>query len=90
MVRNVRGVLGVTDIINVKPPAGPAKVVTVIEEAFRREVSVDPRHVRVDVSDHTARLYGHVHSLREANAAEAAAAAAPGVSTVESHLVISP
>jgi osmotically-inducible protein OsmY len=90
MVRNVRGVLGVTDIINVKPPAGPAKVVTVIEDAFRREVSVDPRHVRVDVSDHTARLYGHVHSLREANAAEAAAAAAPGVSTVESHLVISP
>ena len=42
MVRNVRGVLGVTDIINVKAPAGPAKVVTVIEDAFRREVGVDP------------------------------------------------
>lgn len=90
MVRHVRGVIGVADTIDVKPPAGPPRVVTVIEDAFKREASVDLRHIRVDVSDHTARLYGHVHSLREANAAESAAAAAPGVATVESHLVISP
>jgi hypothetical protein len=31
-----------------------------------------------------------VHSLQEANAARSAAAAAPGISRVESHLVISP
>lgn len=70
MVRNVGGVIGITDIINVRRPAGPAKVVTVIEDAFRREAGVDSRHVRVDVSDHTARLYGQVHSLRAASAAE--------------------
>ena len=35
-------------------------------------------------------LYGHVHSLKEANAATAAAAAAPGIAKVESHLVVSP
>lgn len=46
--------------------------------------------IRVEVSDHTAKLYGHVHSLQEANAARAAAAAARGISQVESHLVISP
>jgi hypothetical protein len=33
---------------------------------------------------------GHVHSLKEANAATAAAAAAPGIAKVESHLVVSP
>jgi hypothetical protein len=33
------------------------------------------------------KLYGHVHSLKEANAA---AAAAPGIAKVESHLVVSP
>jgi len=33
---------------------------------------------------------GHVHSVNEANAVTAAAAAAPGVAKVENHLVVSP
>ena len=49
-----------------------------IEEAFKREAEIDTRHINVEVSDHTAKLYGHVHSLNEATAATAAAAAAPG------------
>jgi osmotically-inducible protein OsmY len=55
----------------------------------RREVEADAVRIRVEVSDHTARLYGQVHSLQEANAAQAAASA-PGVASVESHLVIAP
>jgi len=95
MVRNVDGVLGVTNTITVTPPVFPeqveAKIVEAkIEEAFRREAEVDARHVRVEVSDHTAKLYGHVHSLNEVTAARAAAAAAPGVASVESHLLVSP
>jgi len=89
-VRQVRGVVGVTDIITVNPPVSPERVQAVIEDAFRREAEVDARHIRVEVSDHTAKLYGHVHSLHEAAAARAAAAAAPGVATVESHLMVSP
>ena len=42
------------------------------------------------MSDRTARLYGEVHSPQEATAAQAAAALAPGVASVESHLVIAP
>ena len=90
MVRNVRGVIGVTDLITVTPPASPERIREAIEDTFRREAEVDARHVSVDVTDHTARLYGHVHSVKEANAARAAAAAAPGIADVESHLVISP
>jgi osmotically-inducible protein OsmY len=90
MVRNVRGVLGVTNTITVEPPVSPERVEALIEDAFKREAEVDARHVRVEVSDHTAKLYGHVHSLQEASAAKAAAAAAPGVAQVESHLVVSP
>ena len=90
MVRQVRGVIGVTDTIVVKPSANPQSVQAVIEETFKRAAAIDARHVRVEVSDHTAKLYGHVHSLQEANAARAAAAAARGISRVESHLVISP
>ena len=56
----------------------------------KREAEVDARHVKVEVTDHTAKLYGHVHSMREASAAAAAAAAAPGIAEVESHLVVAP
>jgi osmotically-inducible protein OsmY len=90
MVRNVRGVNGVINDVTVTPPVTPDRVQTQIQEAFKREAGVDARHVRVEIADHTARLYGHVHSVNEANAAAAAAAAAPGVAKVESHLVISP
>ena len=88
MVRNVRGVVGITNNILVKPRVSADQIEAKIEEAFKREAEVDARHIRVEVSDHTAKLYGHVHSLNEANAASVAAAAAPGVSGVESHLVV--
>ena len=90
MVRQVRGVTGVSDLITVKPPASPAQVQEVIEETFKREAEIDARHISIEVSDHTAKLYGHVHSVNEASAARAAAAAAPGIAAVESHLVVSP
>jgi osmotically-inducible protein OsmY len=90
MVRQVRGLTGVSDLITVKPPASPAQVQQVIEETFKREAEIDARHISIEVSDHTAKLYGHVHSLNEASAARVAAAAAPGIAAVESHLVVSP
>lgn len=89
-VRNVRGVVAVTDNISVIPPVSPTRIEDEIEETFKREAEVDARHVRVEVSDHTAKLYGHVHTLKEASAARAAAAAAPGVANVENHLLILP
>ena len=90
MARHVRGVTGLLNNITVRPPADPAQVQTLIEEMFKRQAEADAVHIRVEVSDHTARLYGQVHSLQEANAAQAAAASAPGVAIVESHLVIAP
>jgi osmotically-inducible protein OsmY len=85
----VYGVKAVANDLTVKPPASPQKVQEVIEDAFKREAEVDARHISVGVSDHTAKLYGHVHSVHEATAAQAAASA-PGISAVESHLVVSP
>jgi osmotically-inducible protein OsmY len=57
---------------------------------LRRDAEVDARHITIEISDHIAKLYGNVRSLREAADAAAATAAAPGVSAVESHLVVSP
>jgi osmotically-inducible protein OsmY len=90
MVQHVRGVTGVLNNIAVTSPVSPDAVQATIEEAFKRAAEVDARHIRVEVTDHTAKLYGHVHSLYEAGAARAAAAAAPGVATVESHLTVEP
>ena len=63
MVRNVRGVMGITNNIKVSPPVSAERVAAEIEEAFKREAEVE-------VSDHTATLYGHVHSLHEATKVE--------------------
>jgi osmotically-inducible protein OsmY len=90
MVRNVKGVIGITNTIRVSPPDTTMEVLEEIEQAFRRETDVDPRHIRVEITDHTARLFGHVHSLKEATTATEAAASAPGVAQVESHLVVEP
>ena len=90
MVRHVRGVIGLLNNITVRPPANPAQVETLIEEMLKRQAEADALQIRVEVSDRTARLYGQVHSLQEATAAQAAAASAPGVASVESHLVIAP
>jgi osmotically-inducible protein OsmY len=90
MVRQVGGVIGVTDAITVKPPASPEEVEAAIEGAFNRQAQIDARRIRVEVSGQTAELYGQVRSLHEAAAARAAAASAPGVARVESHLVVTP
>lgn len=94
MVRHVRGVVGITNNVTIAPPAPSSAVKSQIEadieEAFRREAEVDARRVSVDVTDHTARLYGHVHSLKEATAARAAAASAPGIAAVDDHLLVTP
>jgi osmotically-inducible protein OsmY len=90
MVRQVRGVTGVTDVITVKPQVSPERVQTVIEDAFNREARIDAQHIEVQVSDNVAKLYGSVRSLHEAAAARSAAASAPGIVAVESHLVVTP
>src|SRR6201996_4648739 len=90
MVNHVRGVAGVRNFITVRPPASPEAVDAAIEQAFKREAEVDARHVKVEVTDTTAKLYGHVHARGGASPAAAAAAAAPGIAEVDSHLVVTP
>lgn len=90
MTRNVRGVVGITNVIRVTPPTSGDQVEAEIQEAFRRDAELDARRITVQVFEDTARLYGHVHSIREANSAAEAAAAAPGIAKVESHLLVSP
>ncbi len=89
-VRRLKGVMGVSNLIQVKPRAQPAEVKRKIEEAFRRSAEVDAKHVTVETTGSEVVLQGTVRSWFERQEAERAVWAAPGVTKVDNRLVISP
>ncbi len=90
-VERVRGVKGVTNMIAIKPAVtavSPAKVREEIEDALIRAASLDARRINVRTSDHTVILEGRVRSWAEAEEAEDAAWAAPGVTNVDNRIKV--
>lgn len=89
-VRDLAGVKGVLNRIEVKPRASAGDVRAKIEDALRRSAEVEARRVIVEAHDGTVELRGNVHSWSEKNEAARAAWAAPGVTRVENNLVVVP
>lgn len=90
-VRNIIGVKGVTNDITLKAKKiQPSVVKHKIEEALKREAEREARLISVEVRDNKVILSGKVHSYAEREDAKWAAWSAPGVSTVENNLSISP
>lgn len=88
-VRPLIGVLGVTNLIRVRPTAQVPEVKAKIEAALHRRADVDAAKVKVESrDDHTILLRGKVSSWRERELVEAAAWSAPGVIAVEDELKI--
>jgi osmotically-inducible protein OsmY len=88
-VQRLTGVKGVTNLIMVRPRVSPADLKQKIERALVRNAETDAKHITVQVQGSKVILYGTVRSYTEKKAAEDAAWAAPGVSEVDNHIVIS-
>lgn len=89
-VRHVPGVKGVFNHIVVRPDAAERDVRHRIVEALHHNADVDARHIRVTMAGSVATLTGSVGSWQQRDAAELAAANAPGVTGVDNRLLVEP
>jgi osmotically-inducible protein OsmY len=90
-VRNLSGVRGVTNRLEVKPPKVAAgEVQKSIEDALERQAEREAKRITLDVRDGRVTLSGSVRSWAEREAVVGAAKGTPGVRNVQDQLHIEP
>ncbi|MFZ2122125.1 MAG: BON domain-containing protein [Rhodoferax sp.] len=88
MVRPLKGVVGISDNIQLRTLPVPLKLQERIQEALTRQAMREARRIEVSVEGSEVTLRGHVHSWAERNAAEGASWSAPGVTCVNNQLTV--
>jgi osmotically-inducible protein OsmY len=91
-VRQLPGVHVVDNLITVKPQTEPtaADVERRVQEAIAHMADLHARSIRATMNDGTVHLRGHLPSLGALRRALEAAETAPGVTRVESEIVVTP
>lgn len=88
VVRYLVGVVGVTNLIAVKPQITASDPKDKIEEAFKRNTEIDARRITVEVEGGKVILRGTVFSTAEKEEARRLAWSAPGVTAVENFIKV--
>jgi osmotically-inducible protein OsmY len=88
-VRRIRGIKGITNLIQLQAKAPVATVKRMIEDALKRSAEIDAQNIAVEAEGDTVILKGKVRSWAERQEAERAAWRAPGVRKVEDQITIS-
>jgi len=89
-IKYTLGVKGITNRISVKPRITAVDVKSKIEGAFVRRAQLDANQIKVESTGNKVVLRGNVRSWQAKEQAEQAAWSAPGVSSVENNVVITP
>ena len=87
-VRKLNGVIGVNNMITIKPEVQPTDVKKHIEDALKRNAELEANSIRVSVTGSKVTLEGNVKAWHERQLAERAAWAARGVTTVEDRIQV--
>ena len=87
----IRGVVGVINMLIVRPPeVGAEDLRADIEDALERRADREAGRLRIEVEDGTVGVWGRVHSWQEKRAVVGSISHAPGVRQVKDHLRIDP
>jgi osmotically-inducible protein OsmY len=89
-VKHVRGLLGIFNHISVKPGSTQRDVRRRIVSALHHNADLDARLIRVVFEENTVTLTGTVRTWLQRDAAERAAAAAPGITRVNNQIIVVP
>jgi osmotically-inducible protein OsmY len=85
-VRKLTGVVGISNLIQIRSVATVPGVKKSIEEALKRNAELEAASIRVSAADDKVTLEATVHAWHDRTLAERAAWAAPGVQSVDDRL----
>jgi osmotically-inducible protein OsmY len=87
-IRRIKGVIGVNNLIGIKPRVTPTEVKRRIEDAFKRSAAVDAAQISVAADGGEVTLRDKVRSWIERDEAQRTAWSAPGVSVVRNEISV--
>lgn len=87
-VRDLAGVVGVSNLVELTPRIIATDVKKRIEDAFQRDAALEAGAIKIDVKDRKVTLSGKVKTWSERQAAERAAWSAPGIAILDDRLTV--